>query len=219
VILQRTRRGEGRFEWRGRSRPVPPGHAFVAIVPEPSLYFFPKTAVEPWEFDWINFYGPLAIGLWQRFREAFGPVCPLPHASPAGTMLTRLIAPAMRRKIVDPHSASTACYAFLMEWTRQLMPPLRQQSDPVETAMALCASRFREPLGVKELATETGLTREHLTRLFTARTGKPPARYLRELRLEAARALLERTGLPLKEAALRCGFSSSRSLRQALERS
>jgi len=103
-----------------------------------------------------------------------------------------------------------------MEWTRQLTHPTQTDHDPVKTAMAICQSRFREPLGTKELAAETGLSREHLSRLFSERTGVSPGSYLRQLRVNAARQMLKERNLLLKEIALRCGFPSVRSLQRAL---
>ncbi len=217
VILQRTAKGSGIFEFEGQSSPVPPGHAFLAIVPEESAYFFPKEAGEPWQFAWINFYGSLGLSLCREFRKTFGSVLPLPDHSTAGSMFLRLAERVERREFSSPHEASAASYAFLMEWAHQLaLPSRRQEKDPVETALQLCKTRFREPLGIKELAAETGFTREHFTRLFIQRTGKAPARHLRELRVGAARQMLQPRGVSLKEIALRCGFPSVRSLKQAL---
>jgi len=216
VILQWTLEGEGCFEFKGKSWPVRAGEAFVAIVPEASAYAFPKDAAEPWKFAWVNFYGSLGVSLWRQFREVFGPVVSLPNLSPASVMFLKLAELANAGALQDAHEASAASYAFLMEWTRQLTRPMMQLGDPVQGAVALCAARFREPLGIKELAAQTGLSREHFTRLFTARTGKSPARYLRDLRVNAARQMLRRQSAPLKEVALRCGFPSVRSLRMAL---
>ena len=219
VILQWTLAGEGVFEWQGKSHPVRTGEAFIAIVPERSKYYFPRNSSEPWKFVWLNFYGSLAESLFRQMREAFGPVISLPGRSAAGVMALRLAELAKARAFPDPHEASVAGYAFVMEWMRQLARPRMQLGDPVQVATALCAARFREPLGVKELAAQTGLSREHFTRLFTGRTGKPPARYLRDLRVSAAQQMLRRQSAPLKEVALRCGFPSVRSLRKACSES
>ena len=216
VIVQWTLEGEGSFEIGGEALSVRAGEAFIALVPERSKYFFPKLAQEPWKFAWINIYGALGVSLFRQFRTLFGSVIPLPQDSAASLLLLRLAELASTGTVPDPHEASAACYAFLMEWSRQLTRPMMQGGDPVQVAIALCAARFREPLGVKELAAQTGLSREHFTRIFTERTGKSPARHLRELRMNAAKEMLRRPSFPLREAALRCGFPSVRSLRKAL---
>lgn len=216
VIIQRTRSGCGAFRVDGRVHPVPVDHAFIAIVPEPSLYFYPRDGQEPWDFHWINLYGAAAISLMTAFRATYGPVLPLPGATPAGKLFMQLTDHATQHGLADPFEVSSTCYRFIMEWGRQLSRPLLQQGDPVENALALCALRFRERIGVKELAASTGLSREHFTRLFTQKTGLSPALHLRRLRTAAAREMLARPSVTLKETALRCGFPSARTLRKAL---
>lgn len=216
VILQRTISGSGLFVWEGKSFPVPKDHAFIAIVPEESVYSFPPELRSPWVFSWLNFYGPLAVSLCQGLRRQFGPVVALPRRSPAGSAFDALVRQGGRRAPSDPYDTSLACYAFLMEWARQLSRPGRDDPDPVETAVRICRARFREPLGVKQLAAESGISREHFSRLFAEKTGSPPALYLRELRAEAAVAMMKDGEVSLKEAALRCGFASPRALNRAL---
>lgn len=214
VIIQHTLSGQGIFVWEGGTWSVPSGYAFLAVVSEESSYHYPDEATEPWTFSWINFYGPLAVLLGRELRRLHGPVLPLPERTAAGAALKSLIAKAEKRGVSDPHDTSLACYAFFMEWARQLNHP--NKADPVETVRRICQARYREPLGIKELAAETELSREHLTRLFTAQTGISPARYLRSLRVNSAREMLEDTTVSLKETALRCGFPSVRALNRAL---
>lgn len=218
VILQRTLEGEGAFEWEGKVHPVPSGQLFIAIVPEASAYYYPAEATRPWRFQWLNFYGTMAISLMRDFRAMFGPVVPLPENSTAGNLFARLAATLEERRFADSYERSLLCYSLVMEWARLLSAPTEGRSDPVEVALAVAAARFREPLGVKELAASTGLTREHFTRLFTRRTGVSPAAHLRSLRLEAAREMLKTAAMPnLRDVAMRCGFPSVRSLRHAME--
>jgi len=216
VILQRTLSGQGIFHWEGSDHEVPAGHAFLAIIPEPSCYLFPVGAGEPWTFSWLNLYGPLAIMLCRELRRLHGPVLPLPLRSPAGTALEAILARFEKRALTDPYDASIAGCTFLMEWARQLSQPQMRESDPIETAVKICRTRFRESLGIKELAAETGLSREHLTRLFMRRHGIAPATYLRSLRTDAAREMLDDGLFTLGEVALRCGFPSVRALNRAL---
>jgi len=216
VILQWTFEGAGEFTFQGKTWLINTGDIFIAIPPEESVYAFPKQATEPWRYGWLNLYGAFGVALARAFRDAFGPVVPLPLHSVAAGMLRRLLEGVQERTFTDSYQSSADFYAFLMEWTRQLTHPTQADRDPVQTAQAICQSRFREPLGIKELAAETGLTREHLSRLFSARTGISPGRYLRQLRVNAARQMLKERNLLLKEVALRCGFPSVRSLQQAL---
>jgi len=216
VIIQRTLSGNGIFRWGNRDWQVPADHAFIAVVPESSAYFYPYEAASPWVFTWLNFYGRLGILLCRELRLLYGPVLPLPGRSAAGLAFNTLAAGGEKRVVLDPYDSSIACYSFLTEWMRQLSSPQGTDTDPVETVRRICAARFREPLGIKELAAETGLSREHLTRLFGQRTGVSRARHLSALRLEAARRMLADKSISIKEAALRCGFPSPRALGRML---
>lgn len=203
------------FLWENRTFPAPENSAFIAIVPEVSAYFYPPDAKTPWSYSWLNFYGPLAVNLCSEIRRQFGPVLPLARKSPAASAYEALVRLAERRTATDPHDTSVACFSFLMEWVRQLSRQSAASPDPVETALRICRTRYHEPIGVKELAAESGITREHFTRIFTEKTGLPPALYLRKLRTEAAAEML-RGGAAVGETALRCGFASPRALNRAL---
>jgi AraC family transcriptional regulator len=63
-------------------------------------------------------------------------------------------------------------------------------------------------LDLATLAAETGYSRAHFLRMFREATGKTPHRYLLELRLEEARALVTGGAMPLIAVAELCGFSS-----------
>ncbi len=218
VIIQQTLSGHGLMEWENQTWEVPEGNAFICLVPERSAYRFPPDATEPWRFSWLNFYGSLAQTLCRTLRTTYGPILPLPPRSEPGLAFRALTAQAARRSPRDVCDMTQACFHFLIEWKRLLDRPQSRSSDPVETVRRICQSRFREPLGIKELAAQAGMTREHLTRIFTERTGTSPARYLRGLRVQAARGLLRHVPeITYKEAALRCGFPSVKALHRALD--
>jgi len=215
VIIQWTRSGCGEFLYRGKTIPVPAAHAFICIVPERSQYRYPPSAGEPWDFSWINFYGKGSIRLWKKFRDLFGAVVPLSPDTTAGLCLHHLISSVAGGTTRDRFRHSAECYEFFAEWAHDLSRGGVDRYDPIANAIVSIRTRFRTPLGVKQLASEAGMTREHFSRLFATRTGIPPARYLRDLRLAAASELQRDTDLAASEVAMRCGFSSPLQLRRA----
>ncbi|GAA3462774.1 GlxA family transcriptional regulator [Saccharothrix longispora] len=72
-----------------------------------------------------------------------------------------------------------------------------------------------DDLGAARLAALVDVSERHLSRLFARHVGRPPARYVRDARLEAASRMLVATSEPLTAVARRCGFASAESLRQA----
>ena len=70
----------------------------------------------------------------------------------------------------------------------------------------LIRARYGEPLSVDLLASEAGVSRFHFARLFRLRTGYAPHAFLTEMRMNAARQLLQGSDLPIARVAERCGY-------------
>ncbi|MFR0359407.1 GlxA family transcriptional regulator [Streptomyces sediminimaris] len=68
------------------------------------------------------------------------------------------------------------------------------------------------------MARRAGVSVRHLTRLFHEEAGTTPARYVEEVRMEAAQVLLETGDDSTAVVARRTGFGSSESLRRAFVR-
>ncbi len=84
---------------------------------------------------------------------------------------------------------------------------LRWYADRVDAARARLEAAFREPHSLAELAHEVGMSPFHFARIFRELAGKPPHRYLLNVRLrEAARCLQE--GSSVTAACFDCGFTS-----------
>lgn len=84
-------------------------------------------------------------------------------------------------------------------------------ASPRESALAsaLELARARPArLTVQDLADHAGYSVFHFTRIFTARTGIGPGRYLTALRIDAARHLLLHDDGPVIDAAVEVGFDS-----------
>jgi transcriptional regulator GlxA family with amidase domain len=71
---------------------------------------------------------------------------------------------------------------------------------------------------VENLALHAAMSRRNFTRIFTAELGTSPAHYIEQLRVEAARHLLEDSWKNLEEIASACGFSSAEVMRRAFLR-
>jgi transcriptional regulator GlxA family with amidase domain len=89
-------------------------------------------------------------------------------------------------------------------------PSLRQVVDHIKADPSAEHS-------VASLATRAHLSPRHLTRMFHEELSTTPARYLRDVRMDAARALLD-AGHSVTHAAERSGFGTSETLRRAFVR-
>src|SRR6266403_2942669 len=86
------------------------------------------------------------------------------------------------------------------------MLELDAKSDRVQMALAYARKNLREPLTLGKLAEAACLSPRQFTRVFRAETGQSPAKAIENLRLEAARFMLEQGRLPVEEIAKETGF-------------
>lgn len=95
---------------------------------------------------------------------------------------------------------------------------LSQSAAKVQRAMQFMRTQFHRPLGVAELASHSAMSPSHFAHSFRAVAGISPMRYIRGLRLDAARALLVQGGLRASEVADRVGFESPEHFARAFKR-
>lgn len=69
-----------------------------------------------------------------------------------------------------------------------------------------------------ELSRRAGFSERHLTRLFARELGTTPGRFVEEVRIEAARAMLESSDAPLHVIARDSGLGSAETLRRCFTR-
>jgi transcriptional regulator GlxA family with amidase domain len=95
---------------------------------------------------------------------------------------------------------------------------LAPKSDRIQNALAYATKNLHTALSVEQLAQAAHLSPRQFSRAFRAETGQSPAKAVENLRLEAARLMMEQTSHSLDEVAQETGFGDRRRLRQAFLR-
>jgi len=90
--------------------------------------------------------------------------------------------------------------------------------QPIEDVEAWVLDHLRDDLSVENLAARCGMSPRHFARVFSSEKGMPPGRFIERARVQAARTLLEESGLRVKEVAVKCGFGSSDTMRRSFVR-
>jgi transcriptional regulator GlxA family with amidase domain len=85
-------------------------------------------------------------------------------------------------------------------------------------AIRLMEGSIEEPLAVARIAAEIGLSARSLQTLFVRHLGVAPHAYYLDLRLDAARRLLQQTRRSIVEIAIACGFASASAFSRAFRR-
>lgn len=122
------------------------------------------------------------------------------------------IAKSVARKLVLYHrrGGGQSQFSTLLE--------LAPKSDRIQTALAFARENLQKPLTVPQLADAAHLSPRQFSRAFRAETGQSPAKAIENLRVEAARSLMEQSSHPIDVVARQTGFSDRDQMRRAFLR-
>ena len=109
---------------------------------------------------------------------------------------------------------------LLFQRHARISQPAEPGREPRAVALAkeLLAARLGEPPSLEELASLVNLSPFHFARVFRRATGLPPHAWLKQRRLEQARALL-RSGCAPLQVAMQLGFSDQSHLNRQFKQS
>lgn len=125
-----------------------------------------------------------------------------------GADLARLVA----KKLVVYHrrAGGQSQFSALLE--------LEPKSDRIQAALAYARRNLRQPLSVEELAEAAHLSPRQFSRAFRSETGQSPAKAVENLRVEAARLMMEQSRHPIDVVADETGFADRERMRRAFLR-
>jgi transcriptional regulator GlxA family with amidase domain len=95
---------------------------------------------------------------------------------------------------------------------------LEPKSDRIQTALTYARSNLHKPLCVEDLADVAHLSPRQFSRAFRAETGQSPAKAIENLRVEAAKSMIETARHPIDVVARETGFADPERMRRAFIR-
>jgi transcriptional regulator GlxA family with amidase domain len=95
---------------------------------------------------------------------------------------------------------------------------LEPKSDRIQSALAYAKRNLDSPLTVGQLAEAAHLSARQFSRAFRAETGQSPAKAVENLRVEAARLMMEQSRHPIEVIARQTGFADRDRMRRAFLR-
>jgi transcriptional regulator GlxA family with amidase domain len=122
------------------------------------------------------------------------------------------VARAVARKLVVYHrrAGGQSQFSALLE--------LEPKSDRIQSALAYAKRNLDKPLNVEQLAEAAHLSPRQFSRAFRAETGQSPAKAVENLRVEAARLMMEQGRHPIDIIARQTGFADRDRMRRAFLR-
>ncbi len=125
-----------------------------------------------------------------------------------GADIARMVA----KKLVVYHrrAGGQSQYSALLE--------LEPKSDRIQSALAYARRNLHTPLSVEQIADAAHLSPRQFSRSFRAETGQSPAKAVEQLRVEAARLMMEQGHHPIEIVARETGFADRERMRRAFLR-
>lgn len=99
----------------------------------------------------------------------------------------------------------------------QFAPPVwaeRAPAGPIRAAQETIEADPGADHRVGVLAATVGMSERHFTRRFVAGVGRTPAQYVIDVRVDAARRVLEESSESVEAVARRCGFGTTETMRR-----
>lgn len=93
-----------------------------------------------------------------------------------------------------------------------------KRPGPIRDLQSWIHENLSHDLSVEKLAERVAMSPRNFTRVFTRETGTAPAKYVEQVRLDAARQHLEEGNEGLEQLAMTTGFGSGLNLRRVFER-
>ena len=208
VLLQYTLSGKGIFRTDNQTYPQQAGDLFLVQIPGDSEYALPADS-EYWNVLYLEF-STECLPLLYHIHQACGPAFHLGSACTLPEQMKHLYVDAVSNQLESVFDNSKAAYAFLLDLTGYALEhPMSSSPRVTQAKNYLDANYFNAGLNLDEVADAVGLSKYHLCREFNHLYGISPGKYLANLRIQKACALLlQNRQHTMAEIASMVGFSN-----------
>ena len=212
------------FFYRGANVVAAPGHVNLCVPGE--VHTGQPAAPEGWGYR--MFY--LDASVLERVAHD---VADRPRGLPffgSGVIADVALARRLRRthlRLATPSTSRLEQETLLLGVLAQLVrhhaddrpptPRVGREPAAVEQVKRHLERYYAEEVSLAQLSHVTGLSHYHLVRVFSKSVGLPPHAYLRQVRVDRAKALLA-AGLPIAEVAVATGFADQSHLHRWFKR-
>lgn len=200
-------RGSGTLIVDGKRLSVPAGSAIYLPVAYPHEYYANE---DVWDIHWVVPGGYATEDILRQFGLEQPRVYELSDARTLEHIFRKMHDAIRADSFFGNFRASGYLYDFLIEFYRLISSGSSSgaPSPALMKALDLINSRFAEPLGMEELCSAAGVSKQHLCLLFRNLLGLRPMEYIAKRRIQEAKSLLNSTELSIGDIAERTGFGS-----------
>ncbi len=212
-LLMVTTAGRGRVGYPGGDVFLGPREV-VVLRPGARHDYGSERLGRRWEFYWAHFMPPPEWLLWLDWPEAAPDVLKLRIREQRAWTAVREVCVKMLRRGARAGRHADALAANALEELLVRLDLVRVRAtaeegdERIRKAKDFLAANLGRTVTLGELAAHCGLSPARLSRAFHAATGRPPMRYLEELRMSRAARLLTLAQDKVENIARQVGFAN-----------
>lgn len=203
-------KGEGWVEYNDRKSKVVEDQFF--IIPQGIPHAYGSSKGKPWSIYWIHFNGKKA-GYFSKGYE-------LPQNMPYHSrsrfknkidLFEEIFGSLQQAAGIEQMSYATSVFFHFMGILK-CSPTNKIESEPIgenniiESSLKFMRENMHKHLSLKNIAEHVNLSVSYFSRIFIARIGTSPSKYLAQLRLEKACRYLEETEMKVNQISPLVGF-------------
>lgn len=223
LLFTYTKSGSGSLEYRGQHYELTAGTLMFINCLEPHVYF---TSDTHWEQSWLHVYGSECEAYYREIQSILEN--PVVHIEDGGLFFDCWFAMMQMQRNNDPNFDIRSSAIIVRLLTELMLLGRRSKSRAADSqAMrTISAVQFEmdarilrgEAYRVEEMAVTARMSQSHFSAFFKRTIGAPPYEYFLGKRIEAAKALLSGTELPIADIATRMGFDSASHFNRTFRR-
>ncbi|WP_052702977.1 AraC family transcriptional regulator [Paenibacillus beijingensis] len=204
--------GQGVFHCRGTDYPVSAGDFFFIFPDE--LIAYQSDELSPMFYRWIGFKGMEAAGLLHRLGiSAAAPVVSHPRQRRMSALFYQMEKTLYGGTVADDMRAGGLLRTIFAQWMDQAHAEGQsstaaesQMERQIGQAIRLFTLQYEQKISIDSLAHTLGYDRTHFSKMFKHYTGLSPQNYLLNVRMEAAKQLLQKP-IAIEQVAAAVGFA------------
>lgn len=200
--------GAGELIVGGKKYCIKPGQAFFLPSGEPHEYY---TTGQVWDTHWVVMGGNGIENILEKFGFTQAAVYTFSDVTKLNHIFKKIYSTLKTDLIYGNYYAGGYAYEFLVEFYRLANnKPSAVNTDgggTILTAVNYIDSHFKEGITLEKLCEATGITKQHICKLFKRNFSMTPVEYVTKTKLRHAKRLLLTSPLTVKAISEELGFS------------
>jgi AraC-like DNA-binding protein len=198
-------KGKGIYQNRSGEYELKEGQSFL-IYPYTEIYYYPDPN-DPWEYVWVEFTGEEVAPILDL--TSLSADRPITEKAESDLSLYYFLEENKEKSVAEAMRMAARLRTLLSYYVEQFPEEsLSDKTDYVQQAKDTILKHYwKSTLSVTDIVQDVNIERSYLFRLFKASTGLPISTYLRDVRIEQACLLMQKSNLSVKSIANSVGYS------------